>query len=109
MVQPPSCDGPRQRSCQPHKFSNSFALRSGSVTVILTCSSWPLGMEISVTCVRPAKARIIALPNLQPQVRLRSRAKNLHRDRSEEHTSELQSLMRISYAVLCLKKKKIEH
>src|SRR3546814_6323273 len=27
------------------------------------------------------------------------------RDRSEEHTSELQSLMRISYAVFCLKKK----
>src|SRR3546814_10457342 len=27
-------------------------------------------------------------------------------ERSEEHTSELQSLMRISYAVLCLKKKK---
>src|SRR3546814_1406135 len=30
----------------------------------------------------------------------------LHDDRSEEHTSELQSLMRISYAVFCLKKKK---
>src|SRR3546814_9632878 len=29
------------------------------------------------------------------------------RFRSEEHTSELQSLMRISYAVFCLKKKKI--
>src|SRR3546814_6749955 len=29
-------------------------------------------------------------------------------DRSEEHTSELQSLMRISYAVFCLKKKKIK-
>src|SRR3546814_2503960 len=28
-------------------------------------------------------------------------------DRSEEHTSELQSLMRISYAVFCLKKKKL--
>src|SRR3546814_5180065 len=28
-----------------------------------------------------------------------------HGDRSEEHTSELQSLMRISYAVFCLKKK----
>src|SRR3546814_6521338 len=27
------------------------------------------------------------------------------KDRSEEHTSELQSLMRISYAVFCLKKK----
>src|SRR3546814_10564260 len=30
----------------------------------------------------------------------------LYRHRSEEHTSELQSLMRISYAVFCLKKKK---
>src|SRR3546814_4742156 len=29
------------------------------------------------------------------------------RHRSEEHTSELQSLMRISYAVFCLKKKKL--
>src|SRR3546814_2346669 len=29
--------------------------------------------------------------------------------RSEEHTSELQSLMRISYAVICLKKKKKQH
>src|SRR3546814_10840709 len=36
-------------------------------------------------------------------------ALGLDRDsrRSEEHTSELQSLMRISYAVFCLKKKKI--
>src|SRR3546814_13143371 len=30
----------------------------------------------------------------------------LYNNRSEEHTSELQSLMRISYAVFCLKKKK---
>src|SRR3546814_2010347 len=31
------------------------------------------------------------------------------RKRSEEHTSELQSLMRISYAVFCLKKKNTQH
>src|SRR3546814_9681999 len=31
------------------------------------------------------------------------------RNRSEEHTSELQSLMRISYAVFCLKKKNTTH
>src|SRR3546814_6652981 len=37
---------------------------------------------------------------LGPEVPLRIR------NRSEEHTSELQSLMRISYAVFCLKKKK---
>src|SRR3546814_10005121 len=33
----------------------------------------------------------------------------VHCARSEEHTSELQSLMRISYAVFCLKKKKLIH
>src|SRR3546814_4423598 len=36
-----------------------------------------------------------------------SRSPSCHWTRSEEHTSELQSLMRISYAVFCLKKKKI--
>src|SRR3546814_2752461 len=44
--------------------------------------------------------------------RLESFRKNLQeRDdaRSEEHTSELQSLMRISYAVFCLNKKKRHH
>src|SRR3546814_5328149 len=39
--------------------------------------------------------------------RMRSLTKVMRlRSRSEEHTSELQSLMRISYAVFCLKKKK---
>src|SRR3546814_4774493 len=33
----------------------------------------------------------------------------MHHRRSEEHTSELQSLMRISYAVFCLKKKNFQH
>src|SRR3546814_10798843 len=41
------------------------------------------------------------------QRRGRGAAASRHR-RSEEHTSELQSLMRISYAVFCLKKKKCE-
>src|SRR3546814_3087295 len=35
-----------------------------------------------------------------------NRRRAVKRSRSEEHTSELQSLMRISYAVFCLKKKK---
>src|SRR3546814_8184999 len=41
---------------------------------------------MSIIDIQPARVRIV---------------------RSEEHTSELQSLMRISYAVFCLKKKKI--
>src|SRR3546814_6063516 len=39
------------------------------------------------------------------QVPLRLGRRGYRRRRSEEHTSELQSLMRISYAVFCLKKK----
>src|SRR3546814_7916224 len=34
--------------------------------------------------------------------------RRMGRNRSEEHTSELQSLMRISYAVFCLKKNKLK-
>src|SRR3546814_3584074 len=43
-------------------------------------------------------------PGLRTKARQGSQTRAL-RTRSEEHTSELQSLMRISYAVFCLKKK----
>src|SRR3546814_6065202 len=39
-------------------------------------------------------------------IRAHAALRGLEWSRSEEHTSELQSLMRISYAVFCLKKKK---
>src|SRR3546814_2062371 len=48
----------------------------------------------------------------QAMVRCRRRApcsRKRHGGRSEEHTSELQSLMRISYAVFCLKKQKTKN
>src|SRR3546814_5691147 len=43
---------------------------------------------------------------LQVSLRLTLQTDHGKNSRSEEHTSELQSLMRISYAVFCLKKKK---
>src|SRR3546814_5627554 len=43
---------------------------------------------------------------LPPRIEIFQMLGGLIMFRSEEHTSELQSLMRISYAVLCLKKKK---
>src|SRR3546814_5564727 len=49
----------------------------------------------------PARRRRSPAPCPGPRERRRARGR-----RSEEHTSELQSLMRISYAVFCLKKKK---
>src|SRR3546814_3766832 len=47
-------------------------------------------------------------PGGWPETRYEAKARAQGHDvwRSEEHTSELQSLMRISYAVFCLKKKK---
>src|SRR3546814_9330567 len=49
------------------------------------------------SCPRPAKRRSASAPTFRKAPSAR---------RSEEHTSELQSLMRNSYAVFCLKKKK---
>src|SRR3546814_1687470 len=53
----------------------------------------------------PRELAIESIPEepLRPYARLGRPAEP---NRSEEHTSELQSLMRISYAVFCLKKKK---
>src|SRR3546814_1647633 len=65
---------------------------------------------LSPDFVIPAKAgnqsgrRLI--PNWVPAFAGMTRVEKWPPSRSEEHTSELQSLMRISYAVFCLKKKK---
>src|SRR3546814_5443197 len=56
------------------------------------------------------RAEAMPMTLLYPHRQHLSRRVQLFADRSEEHTSELQSLMRISYAVFCLKKKKhIKH
>src|SRR3546814_808599 len=53
--------------------------------------------------------RVILARNLLGTLRNRELAQAAKDIRSEEHTSELQSLMRISYAVFCLTKKKNKH
>src|SRR3546814_1656618 len=67
------------------KASVNTTLRSGITSRMTPSSAWtcPSGPRISMQLRPPGRRR------------------------SEEHTSELQSLMRISYAVFCLKKKKI--
>src|SRR3546814_6992002 len=62
----------------------------------------PIGHQVQVTRRVIGLARIAAVVDIAPGSQ---RGRHL-RIRSEEHTSELQSLMRISYAVFCLKKKK---
>src|SRR3546814_2094172 len=75
--------------------------------------AWPSGQRNPVSVPFPPRPKRLrnrrAPPALQGRARSAPRGPGLHRpspNRSEEHTSELQSLMRISYAVFCLKKKK---
>src|SRR3546814_2757730 len=68
------------------------------------------GVRITTTGVLLMKAERKVAPLIMVTSDSNSRpppalAANRPRGRSEEHTSELQSLMRISYAVFCLKKK----
>src|SRR3546814_1017561 len=60
----------------------------------IICAWWPPPADVPVRSCR----RLL--------LRCSSRTEAQQMTRSEEHTSELQSLMRISYAVFCLKKKK---
>src|SRR3546814_3668080 len=67
----------------------------------------PSGLETGRVGLPPAKEKA----RLPPSSIRRTDGKfaallRIASSRSEEHTSELQSLMRISYAVFCLKKKK---
>src|SRR3546814_10530608 len=73
------------------------------------------GQSPSRLAVTLAEARIVGSPwavcvlcslSIRLSVRLAPSSNICSVPRSEEHTSELQSLMRISYAVFCLKKKK---
>src|SRR3546814_3195400 len=75
-------------------------------------SGEPLQIHVGSAPRPPASAGVDAIPRhrITPfagRHTTHPRGQNsLLRGRSEEHTSELQSLMRISYAVFCLKKKK---
>src|SRR3546814_4007101 len=75
-----------------------------------------VGLIISVPLIVAGSAIIMALLGRLPILVWAGAAllgwvagEMLVSDRSEEHTSELQSLMRISYAVFCLQKKKKRH
>src|SRR3546814_7325131 len=52
-----------------------------------------------------AETKLMPGVAVETEIPLWPTAMRWHAGRSEEHTSELQSLMRISYAVFCLKKK----
>src|SRR3546814_8033976 len=79
----------------------------------------------SSTCALPISSKETKMPKMKTKSGVKKRFKftasgkvkhgvagkrhRLSSPRSEEHTSELQSLMRISYAVFCLNKKSTTH
>src|SRR3546814_2833360 len=89
-------------------------------TLFRSCASTSAPIQVKASAVMAAAAERIATVfviatsllssflqgAVAPVLAARRSSRRL---RSEEHTSELQSLMRISYAVFCLKKKKKDH
>src|SRR3546814_435510 len=70
---------------------------SGCSGLYLAWAAVQLGWERVICCGMPLSH--------EPHFNMEKPWADAHKYRSEEHTSELQSLMRISYAVFCLKKK----
>src|SRR3546814_2572511 len=83
----------KPRPAEPARAASIAAFRANR----LVCSAMPVITETTspiLALLSPSRATVSLVAAAM---------------RSEEHTSELQSLMRISYAVFCLKKKKHTH
>src|SRR3546814_9595566 len=85
--------------------------RNRRVAIADRCFAWRIGSEAEAHPDAVDRLEETGLPRIGVAVGVilpvvgRRRAEQVRRARSEEHTSELQSLMRISYAGFCLKKK----
>src|SRR3546814_7381837 len=103
------------RSSVTRKLSGSAAVETGSAALASVAASTlpgaPTARPIAARCASESGASIAIAGSLDRTSRLKAggvphQSVQRKNRRSEEHTSELQSLMRISYAVFCLKKKK---
>src|SRR3546814_10818825 len=93
-------DSPKALREGKRRSGNQFANKAGSIVVGVIPLVVPNG---SIEAKGFPKFDLVAIARL---LGAQHRSNSLDRlPRSEEHTSELQSLMRISYAVFCLKKK----
>src|SRR3546814_13147588 len=84
-------------------FPYTTLFRSGLRVVELALTT---GLAAAGGTRAPVVAAVLVYRALTYLLQIPLGAVRVPRLRSEEHTSELQSLMRISYAVFCLKKKK---
>src|SRR3546814_3828808 len=96
-------------------YTTLFRSGTGSDQSQRPCAGARVGQDQPVAVDRPAERDRRGFDAEARRVHARcgrdhigARAFGEGRRRSEEHTSELQSLMRIAYAVFCLKKKKMQ-
>src|SRR3546814_10670758 len=89
----------------PGFLENPFAVlkRASLFALPSNAEGFPNGLVEAMACGLPVVAANCA--SGPAEILLNRSRESVHGIRSEEHTSELQSLMRISYAVFCLKKK----
>src|SRR3546814_1092383 len=102
----------------PASFSSSMARRLGPTSMPTRTVAWlydcaSASISRTLPWLRPSELsglQRLPLPSVTVTDESSTQLASDHwlgeASRSEEHTSELQSLMRISYAVFCLKKKK---
>src|SRR3546814_1404422 len=88
-------------------FPYTTLFRSAWLMKAIEATKSPI-TSVPVAPERLARVRALGSKPIKAEPLDRARPRSISKvwRRSEEHTSELQSLMRISYAVFCLKKKK---
>src|SRR3546814_1373817 len=95
-----------------HRTSPAFV---AAISRLMTCRQFPIGRKLLAIVANSSRISATQVQmrgfTLISSAQIKNRKKENPDDidqmpRSEEHTSELQSLMSISYAVFCLKKKK---
>src|SRR3546814_4452428 len=94
----------RSRTCLLHGDPGQFLFEEGRVTTLYDFEATHIGdplHDLAALRLRHPTEPLGAGPH--HMVRHYARITGMVIDRSEEHTSELQSLMRTSYAVFCLK------
>src|SRR3546814_5306357 len=90
MTSTADTDGPSGWPFGPGEMRGLIRTHDWAATPIGPMARWSRSLRLAVDLILESPLAMILLWG----------------ERSEEHTSELQSLMRISYAVFCLKKKK---
>src|SRR3546814_4351477 len=80
--------------------------RTPCTHIVITGASSGIGQATAEAFAGRGAKLVLAARDGEALEAVAERCRRAGAERSEEHTSELQSLMRISYAVFCLKKKK---